>query len=369
MATHTSRLLSSPHFFPYAFDFERRALRFAHVTREAMHAAAFHDTRLIRTQRRFQSIALDRWLAAPRPPSAAGPVHFLAYTPYAGSTLLSRLLDVVGRIQSVREPWTLSQLRRLYCSTPDSTKAGAWQDAVQALLHQLAKRFHPGEVTLLKPMAFDYVLAEQLYTAYPAAKTVFLYQSLDDHLVSLLKRPKRRRAAQQEVAWLRHIGDPFIAAMGNEPLSDARAIGAQWVWLVHRFAGRRHQGAAGDATRLRTLSATTFQQEPQAALAAIGRFLDLGVSDEVWADIVAGPRFSGDAKQLPGGAIGRRLRQVGWYMPLAPWLRPANHRPRTQSAQSDLKTRFAADIDATVAWVRTMGHGYLLDRPLPQALL
>lgn len=167
-----------PSWFPVDFDVYRREVHFLKVTEALVEQSPFIDSRLQVDFSTADVVPLD---ALPALPSLPTPV-WLWHTSFCGSTLLARMLHLTPYSVSLREPLLLRRWS-------DACRAGLATQAFQrALLPWLSRPWSPNGKVLIKPTHAALNIASEMMAVYPAARGLLLVSSLQDFLLSHLKK-------------------------------------------------------------------------------------------------------------------------------------------------------------------------------------
>jgi len=164
--------------FPFDLDLAKDHVRFLHVAPAVLDASVFLDHRIALAERRPVDVARDA-LALPPPATPA----WLFHTSFCCSTLLARVLHVAPAVEVLREPFAL---RRLADAANAGVDVAPWIDPVVRLL---ARPWHAGATTVVKPTHVALNIGPALLAAAPAAQAVLLHAHLSDFVVSNLKKP------------------------------------------------------------------------------------------------------------------------------------------------------------------------------------
>jgi hypothetical protein len=163
-----------------------RTFRFLSIAPSVLEESVFLDTRIQAQLAQATPVAADR-LDGVGPAASTG---FLFHTSFCCSTLLARLLHVEGRSIALKEPLVL---RRLADARHSGVPAGKLTGLSVRLL---ARPWTNGGHVLIKPTHVALNIATELLEAAPAARAVLLYGTLEDFLISNIKKPP---ASQQKV--------------------------------------------------------------------------------------------------------------------------------------------------------------------------
>ena len=175
--------------FPVDLHVPERWFGFARIAPEVVARSSFLDTRIEATLGDLDAVPVDRLPPLPSPDA----VGWLFHTSFCGSTLLARLLHG-GACTVLREPLVLRRL--------GDARRSAW--AVDGLLEPavrlLGRPWVPGGRVIVKPTHAALNVAGDLLDAASASRGVVLTSSLDDFLVSNIKKTPETHAKVPELA-------------------------------------------------------------------------------------------------------------------------------------------------------------------------
>ena len=330
-------ILRDPDYFPDRIDPASGLMRFVATSRGVLDHSSFLDGRSALGVTAF--VAPIEEVAA-LAPAAADPVRWIFHTAFCGSTLLSRMCGVPGKVLCLREPQALVDLDSWRTGLGDGDRA-LYAALASAVVGQMAKARAPGEALLIKPSnwvngALDDFLAPargdraMVLSSDPAAFLVAVLRGgrprieytlrLADHL--LQSRPALRDAA---VRLLPQTGEPMVRAL-------RLALLAHWAQLC-LFAARFR--APGEDLHAARLDYDRLAAEGEDALAFASARLSLGLAPDEIAASVARHRSrhakndDGEAEWRGDEAANRAVMDawgpaVGEALRIVPTLRSAN---------------------------------------------
>jgi hypothetical protein len=258
-------LFASPDHYLHSFDGE--AALFMPMDREAYHRSIFLDGRISPAANRSMKVPVAALLEPARPPATTGWIFHVAH---CGSTLLARALDQMSTNLVLREPLALRQL----ALAPDARRLGL-------TLAMLSKRYREDSPTIVKANVPVNFLLPELVAADPEARAIFLYATLRDYLLAILRNDNHRD-------WLRRVTGQLAPYLGDlSGLSDAERCTALWLAQMRAFTG-----ALSRMPNARTLDAEHFFAAPQPVLSAAADHLAVPMTDAEIEETVQGPLFS-----------------------------------------------------------------------------
>jgi len=168
-------LATSPRLYPHALDLGRELVSLIAMDEISYRAASFLDERVLApgTMTRWERTEdVARVMAAS---TCARPLHFIFHSGHVGSTLLSRLLDEVRGVLSLREP------------LPLRTLADAADDRlIETFLRLWERGFESTKSVVLKATSSAARVAPALLSRRPNADAVYLNLPPEPYLATLL---------------------------------------------------------------------------------------------------------------------------------------------------------------------------------------
>jgi hypothetical protein len=269
MASSLDQLLSSPDHYLHSFEGDQAI--FVPMDRAAYRRSIFLDRRISPARDGATAIALcDALSHGPTRQTS----NWIFHVAHCGSTLLARALDALSDDLVLREPLALRQLA--LAPNPES---------LQLALALLSRRYANAGPTLIKANVPVNFLLDDILCRQSADGAIFLYSTLPDYLLAILRSDNHR-------AWLRNVTGQLAPYLGDlSRLSDAELGAALWIAQLRQFAA-----AIARMPHARSLDAERFFGEPAAimALAAahFGRTSDPAAIDA----LTSGPLFNSYSK-------------------------------------------------------------------------
>ena len=265
MALTLDDLFASPDH--YLHSFEGGAAVFMPMDREAYRRSIFLDRRISPAVNRTRKVPAGALVDPARKPAPTGWIFHVAH---CGSTLLARALDRPEANLVLREPLALRQL----ALSPDPERL-----ALTAAM--LSKRYRQDLPTIVKANVPVNFLLPDLAALDPGAKPIFLYATLRDYVLAILRSDNHRE-------WLRVVTAQLAPYLGDlSGLSDAERCAALWLAQIRAFVN-----AIALMPDARTLDAEMFFAEPRSVLAAAAAHLAVPVGEAEIAETVEGPLFA-----------------------------------------------------------------------------
>ncbi|HET9620250.1 MAG TPA: hypothetical protein VFP84_02710 [Kofleriaceae bacterium] len=250
-----------------------RAFHVLHVDEAVIERSSFLDSRIEAPL--DQAVAVEAAAIGALPQA---PIGWLFHTSFCASTLLARVLHLAPHSVALKEPLVLRRLA-------DARHAGlAIDDLIAPAVRLLARPWHPGGAVVIKPTHVALNVAADLLAAAPASRAIVLTCSLDEFLISNLKKPP---ASQEKIPLLveRALhGTAFAARLPAAALAPPDLIcaaGLQWA------AQREHVVdvvAAIGAARVRVLDMATLLADLPAVAVDTAGWLGLAIPPPALAD-------------------------------------------------------------------------------------
>jgi hypothetical protein len=183
-AAPAGELVRDHRWFPEDFHAPRQMLSFVFAEREVLAREPFLDQRWQQEKLERRQARIDD-LDVQMPAGSRPPIDFLWHTSFCCSTLLAHALDEPGKCLALSEPLVL-------VSIADAKRTGLIEQGwhlsrlPEIVLRLLARPEAPGARVLVKPSNFANVLLGDA-ARLTSGKSLFLYSSLNDFLVSVLK--------------------------------------------------------------------------------------------------------------------------------------------------------------------------------------
>jgi len=323
-------LAGDARWFPVDLHVPERRFEMAVLDVEALERSNFLDTRLDAALESVDTVPAERFASLSSQPSPA----WLFHTSFCGSTLLARAAHLPPYHVALKEPLVLRRLGDARNS--DWPIDGLCDTAVRLL----SRPWPPGGNVLVKTTHAALNIAPDLLRATPDSRAVLLTSTLDDFLVSNLKKTAETQAKVPELAERALRAGTLHArlpAQALEPPDLLCAVALQWAAqrdllgaLVRDFGGR-----------VRVLDFATLANDPENVVIACARW---------W-------RWSS-----PDGALRERARAIAQRNAKAMSVEYSAQQ-RAQEAQM-VQARFGAELARARDWAGRFLLPYL-GTPLP----
>jgi|JI10StandDraft_1071094.scaffolds.fasta_scaffold06987_2 hypothetical protein len=262
--------VQDPSWFPVDFDVHRREVHFLRVSERLIEESSFVDSRLDAEFSAAEIVPLDALPAlSPQPP----PV-WLWHTSFCGSTLLARMLHVAPYLVALREPLLLRRWS-------DACRAGQQTQSFQrALLPWLCRPWAAHGKVLVKPTHAALNIALDLMAVYPESRGIVLVSSLEDFLVSHLKKTAETLEKIPLLADRALRASRFIERLPEAALAPPDPLcGAALQWAAQREVIA--EWLRRDASRMHILHWEQVRADFFAAADSAARWLQLGIPHDV----------------------------------------------------------------------------------------
>ena len=289
-----AELLADPDWLPHGVDVRSGAVRFVRIPRDVQRGMTFlADEYLPKSAPRAELTATDL-----RQRVSPGRPHFVFHSAFCCSTLLTRALDVPGRVFGLKEPATLNDLAAAKLARAPTQRV---TELLGRVLSLLARTTTPGEAIVIKPSNVANNLLETCLESRPQAQALLMYSQLPAFLRSIAHKGLWGRTwARQLFQTLRPTAaiDPGFSADELFQQSDLQIAGLCWLMQHGQFV--QALARFGDS-RIRTLDADALLAQPQQTLLAVSDHFALGLTPESTATIVHGPVFRENSKSMTEG--------------------------------------------------------------------
>jgi len=184
-----ARLPGSPDAYPQKLDFAREVALLIKLDANSYRSASFLDDRILAPTTRGGWVPLRAVEEASRKVGTTRPVHFIFHTGHVGSTLVSRLLDDMGAVLSLREPLPLRTLADAHdaLGRSDSLLSAEQFDLALNMLLRLWGRGYEGtRCAVVKATSSAGRLASRLLAGSERSHALYLNLGAEPYLATLL---------------------------------------------------------------------------------------------------------------------------------------------------------------------------------------
>jgi len=263
--------LADARWFPVDLHVGARCYGMLRLDEDVLTRSSFLDTRMDAPL----ADATPLPVAAVPPTLATAPVGWLFHTSFCGSTLAARALHLPPYATCLREPLVLRRLGDARYS--DLSLEGV----VEPTVRLLSRPWHPHGAVVIKPTHAALNVARELMHAAPRSRGAVITSSLDDFLVSNLKKTAETQSKIPQLIERALRAAPSFAARlpsaALQPPDLACAAALQWAAQRERVLDIRD--AVGPA-RLRVLDMQDLLQDLPRAAAALADWFGIAVPDD-----------------------------------------------------------------------------------------
>lgn len=267
---HQSETRPAAACFPVDIHIPNRTVDFLDIDEAVLERSTFLDNRIDAPLGDARTVALDALSSAPMPSR----IGWLFHTSFCCSTLLARALHVPGRQVVLKEPLVLRRLG-------DARRAG-WpvDEWIAPMAGLLGRAWSAQGSVVVKPTHAALNVAADLIHATPTSHALVLSSSLEDFLVSNLKKTTETLQKIPELA------ERALSATSLGPRLPAQALAPPHLLAaaVLQWAGQRELCAALVArfgtSRIRTLEAERLLADVPDSTVRVARWLGSTVDDE-----------------------------------------------------------------------------------------
>ncbi|HNP63669.1 MAG TPA: hypothetical protein PKH39_06995 [Woeseiaceae bacterium] len=186
LARWTDNLPERAEIFPHSLNLINDNVLLVELSADEIRAASFLDQRVLQQTSNGSWIAwrpiADIFNQAP----AGNPVSFIFHVGHCGSTLLSRLLQLLDGTQSLREPLPLRTLAQEFADTGEGRSFLA-HDSQLERLQVLSKMWSRGAShTVIKATSVCTDLLPAIHSVVPGSRFVFVFNRPETHIATLL---------------------------------------------------------------------------------------------------------------------------------------------------------------------------------------
>lgn len=259
-------------------DFDTRAAKVFEFTAADYLRAAFLDERALahRPIRGLDVALADISSALSDAHAERPPLHWLFHIGHCGSTLISRLLDVLPGLLGLREPLPLLELamRSTEADSPTGrVSCDAFEHDLTLTLSLLQRGFADTRSILVKPTSVVALLAPRLLSRLPRSRAIVLSMRLRPWLAIMLRDPMLRRGMRHQApvriaAWHRLTGESELRIPA---LDDAQLLAMSW--LAQQMQWHTMSADSTLAARLLTIDFDDFLSDPRSHLIALAAHL------------------------------------------------------------------------------------------------
>lgn len=224
-------LAQSPALYPMALDLARDALLFVRMNEADYRTSSFLDERAITRGEPEQWLPCNQVGDALAAPSATRPLHFIFHMGHVGSTLLSRLLDEIGNVLSLREPLPLRAIAEGY-----DIGAPNIDLHLETMLRLWERGFAETQCVVLKATSATERHGAKLLAMRAKARAVLLHVTAESYLATIFAAPNSATDLNAHGPERMHrLGRMGVTTTRPTTLSELAAMS----WLAERLTQAR----------------------------------------------------------------------------------------------------------------------------------
>jgi len=263
--------LADARWFPVDLHVPRREYGFLAIDQGVLEHSTFLDTRIEAPLGQAVAVPVDIAVQAEMPIS---PLAWLFHTSFCCSTLLARVLHLPPYQVVLKEPLVLRRL--------GDARHARWpvEELTGPTVRLLARPWDPGGAVVVKPTHAALNVAADLLAATPHSRGVILTSSLDDFLVSNLKKTEETQAKVPALAERALQAGTFHARLPPGALAPPDLLAAAALqWAAQRELCVDILAGAGPQ-RLRFIDASALLDDVPAMAWQCAQWLRLPVPQE-----------------------------------------------------------------------------------------
>ncbi len=209
--------------FPVDIDLSRKLLHVLPLHTDVLERSIFLDSRIDASLTQADRIALDQ-IEFSECGSDDHHGGFLFHTSFCGSTLLARALHLPPWQVSLREPLVLRRF------ADANVQSQLYPELLSKLTRYFFRPWLDKSAIILKPTHVILPLAAAMLDAAPNKNAIVLTSSLDDFLISNLKKPAETQAKVPELLRRQALGNRFFTPSEQcfKEANFADIVALQW---------------------------------------------------------------------------------------------------------------------------------------------
>ncbi len=268
----------------------------------AYRRSSFLDNRILSPSTKGAWLPLHNVIAAAGLSKNLRPLHYIFHTGHVGSTLISRLLDEIAGVWSLREPLPLRSLADLH-DQPDQPQSipdhRQFMTLARALVQIWSRGYEATHSIVVKATSSAARVAAPLLSLEPASRALYLNIAAETYLATLL-------AGESSHGDLHKLGPGRMQRLQKRldvqlaPL-DSMSVGevAAMSWLVESLTQRDVVQACG--TRILCVDFDEFLGNVTAGMSRIIRHFNLPAGQEYLSQVAHSPVFTRYSKATEYG--------------------------------------------------------------------
>jgi hypothetical protein len=283
------QLLKDPELYLWDVDWSRKEANFLRMpgnwyANYSLHSRQYLAPRLADGAQQFNAqLGLLRDVRAPLEANRPAP-RFIFHLTLGGSTLLCRCLEATGRALVLKEPGPLAHLAF-------NREMPEWRESLRDVLAFYSRTSEKSQAAIIKPFVHCNWIMPELMAHRAGVRAVFLSQSLERFVTSILKKPERHAGIRQEAA----LAQRYFFNREFDPHASKPARAAAFFWAACLSAYQACPArSSGD---LRALDSDAFFAGPEESLVAVCEFFGAPVARAKAESVVKSGIFERDSKE------------------------------------------------------------------------
>jgi hypothetical protein len=198
-----ARLAQTPDVYVQKLDVAHATVELVQLSAAHYRAASFLDDRLLGAVTARVSLPLARVWQAVTQVSCAQPRHFIFHTGHVGSTLISRLIEVISPVLCLREPLPLRTLAEFHDTLGSATAPSCrlqFDQALQLCLRLWSRGYVHTRAVVVKATSSAGRIAGPLLQGDAAARAIYLNVRAEVYLATLLAGENSAQDLRQHAA-------------------------------------------------------------------------------------------------------------------------------------------------------------------------
>lgn len=279
-ASETQKLLSTPGYVPWQINGAQAQVLFRKLDESTLYDTAFLDQRLVPAQdEMLYSIPIAGMLN--NQDNIAPPKNWIFHTSFCCSTLLARLLQVEGKVLSMKEPVILNQLADAFRHNPNN--APQYTGLFKRVADQLSKPFNGEQRVVLKTSNYMNALLNQVHHVNSDSRVLLVWGDIRAFTRSMLKN--RAESTKTMPIFLRALQRDVDDQSGYAPGTDfMHDIAHMWAVQIRLFC----EFIQSTQLQVATIKKQAILNNTQSTVTACDRFfsLDLQRNNSAITDIM-----------------------------------------------------------------------------------
>lgn len=287
------RLAQTPDVHVAKFELVRDAALLIDFNQNAYRAASFLDDRIQTPATRGAWVRIPSLIQQSSKVRDERPLKFIFHTGHVGSTLVSRLLDDIGTVLSLREPLILRQLANAHdaLSTVSSWLSEAqFDELLESILRYWGRGYPATRATVVKATSATGRLAPAIFAKRGGARGIYMNLRAEPYLATLLggqnSHVDLRGHGVERIKRLQALRAGALPALHTLSLGELAAMS----WLAETWSQRKALDLHGD--RIVAVDFDAFLADVPGAMARIAQHFGLPVDAQFLSAIGRSPALT-----------------------------------------------------------------------------